>query len=130
LALSLTQYFPTVPFSSDPTPITTHCIEGFCTKQLGSFYGYTVFAPGGPSHAFRSYTTIRQGGAPDTAAHLMVGDLGGGGYVVVACSGANPGDDCTLSGVGPILELVTGSAFYSSAGLDTNLNVMPFIVFP
>jgi hypothetical protein len=133
-AIPLIQYFPTVPFPSDPTPTTTHCIElqglGSCGKRLGSFYGYTVFAPGGPSFAFRSYTMIKQGGAPDAAAHLLVGDLGGGTYVVVACSGANPGDDCTVSGTGPIPGLVTGSAFYGSAGLDTNLNLTLFLVFP
>jgi hypothetical protein len=95
-SFTINQYFPTVPFPSDPAPSATHSLFFF---DAGSFYGQTLVSAFRP---VRAYTLRRQGDPADRPAHPLVIHAGGTDYLVVGCSQLVPDTPtaCTLSGTG------------------------------
>jgi hypothetical protein len=127
--LSIDPHVPTPAFVSNPTPTGTTCLNS-CLFVVGSFYGQAAI--NGETRAVRAHTFRRVLPKTDDWAHLLVIDLGGGSYAVVACSEMVPSDvtphGCTLSGIGPAVENLTGSVDYGSATLATPLTFTPFTV--
>jgi hypothetical protein len=132
-AITLEPYPPTVPFPSDPTPTTTHCLNALCTERLGSFYGHALL--GGEDRVARSYGISSPTVPGGITAHLTVLEVGESDQIVVACSGFVLGSGslqgpCTLSGTGDNAGLVTGWAQFTPAGPSTDLHLTPSLVVP
>jgi len=114
-------YFPTVPFPSDPLPMTA--VWTTDSVAIGSFYGYAQ----GPLRTYRRTDTQWTGFTFDGS--LLVMHTQADNYVVMACTAIGPTEAanylsrCTVSGTGSFLAPLTGSLASFSIGLTSVFNL-------
>ncbi len=103
---------------------------------VGSFFGITALL--GQAEKVRA-DTARFSTLGNVWAHLLVIDAGGEEYLVVACTSfvfdfylIKLGENCTLSGTGPLASALSGQVNYARppGSTSTTLQVEAFLVSP